>query len=904
MKTNKDLLRRVRQGCWSVALLSACMVNFTSCDKYDLDEQDPAGWGASIYNYLEESGNFNNTKRLIEDLGLKEVLAKTGSKTLFAANDEAFDRFYANNSWGVKNYDQLSLSQKKLLLNGSMIDNSYQVNDLSSVENRIEGMCMRRFSSQSIMDSVAVVDVNDLPNMQLGDDRYNPLWAMYSKRPNGKMYLMQDATKAPMLHFIEQQMVNNKITNADYDFLYNHQTHRQAGDASVNGVQITRQNIKCSNGFVHEMADVVMPLPNMAEVIRGHSELSEYDRLLERFSAPHYLGKDMTEQYNYQYHTNIDSLFQKRFFASKSQRKDGTYMNYYADVHGTNLVIPDVNEDNLLVFDPEWNSYFTGSTNGASEEERMKTDMAVMLVPSNTAMTNFWNAPSGPGKVLREQYGSLINVPNKVILKLLNNNMLVSFVNSVPSKFGNILNSNNDPMGITENDIEKVYLANNGAVYVTNKVFSPTEYVSVLYPSTVNQNMSIMEWAITKNEYSVYLNSLQAYYSIFIHTNRTLDYLDPLSVMKGSPQVYRFHYDAARHDDSGSLKPVYASIHPYEDGFIGDSIAVNENEDQLKLRLRDILDASIVVNEDIEDGNTFYRTMGYQPIKVKVNGGSTDTNPLITVMGGQQINEEANNPISVAQVYNQTKDKNGEGNGKCYVIDNSEPIMGTFKSVINILDEHDEFSEFAEFVKSCGILENIHEKKYYSMHDDGNISTFNTYHYTVYVPTNSAIQQWKRDNNIPDDLWNSQWDDENFKNANESSDDPNDKQYFAYKKMRTAVLEFVKYHIQDNALMIGSKPVAAKNYGTSLIKNDMFQKVQATLTKTGIDVVGIDKSQKETGAMRHVVKDNNLYNLIAREYYFEEEWNSDGAKSKMDCNKLFTTSSAVIHQIDGVLVNK
>lgn len=897
MKTNKELLRRMRLGICSAALLSACMAPLTSCSKYDLDETDPEGWGASIYNYLEEGGKFENTKRLIEDLGLKEVLAKTGSKTLFAADDDAFARFYANNTWGVKSYDDLSISQKKMLLYGSMINNSYQVNDLSSIENRVEGMCMRRLSSQTVLDSVARIKTTDLPNMRPEDWQHNSIWKMYANK--GEMVLMEDMTTPPMLHFIEQQMTNNKITNDDYNFLYNYTTDRKSGDASVNGVQITKQNIKCSNGFIHEMAEVIMPLPNMAEVIRQNSELSEYNRLLERFCAPHYVGKDMTEQYNYMYKTNVDSVYQKRFFAQKSAKTDNSYTLSSVKVGNQNIVFSE-SEDDLLVFDPEWNTYFTGSAT-SSEEERMKADMAVMLVPSNDAMEKFWNASSGPGKVLRGQYpGGLNTVPNKVISKLLNNNMLVSFVNSVPSKFNNILNSNNDPMGITKADVEKVYLANNGAIYVTNKVFSPTEYVSVLYPTTVNETMSIMDWAIRKNEYNVYLNSLQAYYSLFIHPNKSLDYVDPLSVMKGDPQIYRFHYVASRKNDSGDAAPVYASIHPYDMdlGIIGDSVDVNENESSLSLRLRDILDASIVVNEDVEDGNKYYRTMGYQEIMV-ANGGREGS---MTVKGGQQV--EADRGLVIDKIYDQTKVTNGEGNGKCYVIAGEEPIMGTFKSVINVLDEHSEFSEFANLVRSCGILENVHDKKYWSLSDDGNISTFNTYHYTVYVPTNDAIQMWKAENEVADSIWNSNWDDENFKSVDPKSQDPTYLEYLTIKDKRTFVLNFVKYHIQDNALFIGAKPQGAKNYGTSLIKNDMFQKVNATLTSSGISVYGVDKNGAATGTTRHVVTSGGLYNLMAREYLFEEEWNSDGAKSKMDCNKLFTNSTAVIHQIDGVLVNK
>ena len=52
-----------------------------------------------------------------------------------------------------------------------------------------------------------------------------------------------------MIHFLEKQLTLNKIINSDYDFLFNYETERKSGDASVNGVSIETQNIKCLNGY-------------------------------------------------------------------------------------------------------------------------------------------------------------------------------------------------------------------------------------------------------------------------------------------------------------------------------------------------------------------------------------------------------------------------------------------------------------------------------------------------------------------------------------------------------------------------------------------------------------------------------------------------------------------------------
>lgn len=844
-KINDLLLTKWRSLSVSIAL-SACLFSFTACDKYDLDETTPEGWGASIYSYLAEDGHYKNTVRLIEDLNLKEVLAKTGSKTMFVADDDAFERFYSNNSWGVKNYDQLSLAQKKMLLLGAMINNSYQINSLSSIEGPVKGQCMRRLSSQTIYDTVSVVKVKDLPNMTPEARTHNTTWAKFDGRDN--IVLMRDMTITPMIHFIEEQMADNKITNDDYNFLYNYTTERQAGDASVNGKKIVQQNIKCSNGFIHKVEDVMTPLQNMAEVIASKPNVSLYNSLLERFCAPFYVGDDAVKQYNYLFNQNVDSIFQKRFFSEKSQ--DGKVLK----VDDDNIVAK-----SLLKFDPEWNQYYSGlaipSANAALEK-----NMAVMMVPSNAALENYWNNEAG--KVLKDQYGSWDKVPNDVIVELINNNMLSSFVESVPSKFGSILNDANDPMGVDKADIDSVWLGCNGAVYLTNKVYSPTSFVSVLYPAIVNETMKVMRWAVEKNQYNVYLNSLNSRFSFFIPLNNAmLDYIDPASYGKAKTQLYRFHYDATK------TVPVWASVYEYDMDTreIGDSIREERDEFALKSKLRDILDNHIVIG-NVEDGNRFYKTKAGTEIEVEnVAQGAHG----MTVGGSLQLDGTYSGPLHVSYVYDQT----AMGNGKCYILD-KEPIMTTRKSVYDVLSEHEEFSEMRKLIEGSSLLETIHDEKHACT--STNLSCFNTYHYTIYVPTNETILNLQKEGKLPTWEQVDQWDEDAPQRLADS----------------LAIENFIKCHIQDNALFIGAQPQEEDGYETAYIgASGKFDRVFTTLTK---DDIIIKRSQTDTKPCK-VVKKAGLYNIMAREYQL------DGTDKK-ESNSVYTTSSAVIHLIDGSLM--
>jgi uncharacterized surface protein with fasciclin (FAS1) repeats len=870
MKTESKNWSRGRRLLMKVACcaLLGASGSLLSCSQYDLDERTPEGWGASIYSWLADQGNFTNTVRLIDDLGYHEVLAKTGSKTLFVADDAAFERFYQNNTWGVKSYRDLSTSQKKLLLFGSMMNNSMQLNSLPSVEGNPprEGEAMRRFASSSPYDSVTVLQPSQMP-----DNRY---WSRF-KEAGLPMVCMTDNTEKTLVQFIEKLLTNKRITNSDYDFLFNNTTKRQAGDASINGMQVANPNIKCSNGFIHQMAEVVMPLPNMAEVIKMKSNASAFNHLLERFCAPYpdlHPDRDasMTMQYNFLYpDRQVDTVYQKRFFALKSQ--GGTALNKS----------PDNGPVTMLKFDPEWNAYFTGDAQTGNTA--IQRDMAVMMVPSNAALDDYWQ--NGAGKILRDQYKTWDNVPDEVVSELINNNMLSSFVISVPSKFSNILNDANDPMGVDIADIDSVWLGCNGAVYLTNKVYSPTSFVSVLYPALTNESMKILYWAAQKCRYNVYLNSLNARYSLFIPDNNALlQYVDPCSYGKGKTQLFRFHWDPTKvaQPDRQADERVWASIWNYdpETGEVGDSLR-KASFDEIKDRLQDILDNHIVIG-DVEDGHDYYQTKGGTILRInRTDGGA------FTVEGSYQVDNGT--PLSISQVYDQTKD----GNGKAYVL-HSEPIMTTRKSVFDVLSEHEEFSMFRELLESSDLLENIHDNLYAS--PSNNLSPFNTYHYTVYVPTNESIKKLIDSGKLP--TW------ESVEIAKESGN------LTLATTDSLEIVSFLKYHIQDNSLVIGGG-TDDDVHETALIdaKTQRFYQVQTKLE--GNELTICDKatddwvaanptmrgSAEYNNRLARVLTSSGLYNLMAREY----QYNSTVPNS---ATQIQTTSSAVVHLIDKPLMFK
>lgn len=795
--------------------------------------------GSSIYDYLKEQGNYTYLLKIIDDPAINygEVLKKTGSKTLFVADDAAFEEFFKSNDWGVKSFADLTTAQKNLLLNSAMINNVYYIRMLSAVQSKwgstgdpVDGLCMRRTTALNVEDSVTWEKPGEMPTSEYWD-RY---------RAKGGMYLLKDNTSAPMVHFLQKFLDYNNISNDDISFIMG--STFATNDAVIDGIKVIEQNIKCKNGAIHKMEKVITPLKNMAEIIRTTPETSEFSKLLERFSAPYFA-----------YVKGNDSIYAKRYFAKR---------NINGDNSGKVYAPADTLVSGYLKFDPGWNQY-------TSESQTLAENMGAILVPSNEALNDYWN---NGGSELKERYGSWEKMPNDVLDNMINNLMINSFTGSVPSKFGEITNDAQDPMGVEKSDIIKSYIGCNGVVYVTNKLFPPTAYVAVSSPALINENMKIINWAIETLEFDAYLLSMDSYYSFIIPTDSALlRYYNPVSFGKAQPEVYEFYYDNAK-------KSVGAKVYGYDmaTGVIDYSKTVRTvatGSTDIQDKLEDILDYHIIIG-DIEDGNAYHQTKGNGTIKVSGKGVG------MSVYGGYQL--EHNTGAKVTQIYDKTK----EGNGKAYKIE-SEVLEGSQKSVYKTMEEMGStpdapFYEWFQLLK--GSPNNASDDPWIFYTDDDfasvdyNVYYFNTYHYTIYVPTNEAVKAaiaaglptWERIDTCTDQ---------------------------AMKDSLTQVLEYcLRYHIQDNSVYIGG---GAKNtsYETSApnAATERFFKIGVACT-AGNDgnITLTDGTTTKKKVLKEYKGNTNVYNIMTRDYFFD---NKDKEKS----TEIETSSFAVIHLIDGVL---
>ena len=1019
-----------------ILFVLATTFGISSCKPdFDLDKRFPEWLGTSIFETLNEGFEGDSGKvykftyfvRLIQDLDQEKILAKTGSKTLFVADDEAFDkRFFGPNcpfkkadGTPVSSYDELSVAQKTMILKGAMLNNVYQVAMLSSSEGPTIGDCMRRLTSSSIYDTVPVLLPKDMP-------KYSELWKTAKTREAG-IPIMQDGTVRPMVLFVNKFLTSRKMTDDDYDFLFNQGRYDKTGtkparnpaDASVNGVRIEFQNKKCFNGFIHVMADVIYLLPNMAEYLESSDKATIYSSIVDRFSAPFYPSEEHKNEIKRLLTEGIiksdalaaamlgtkDSVYTKMYLSKRSQgdKKNNKLPSglFTSDRKNT---LPD---DELLRFDPGWNGFFSQTSSTTATNVALQQNMSVMMVPTDATLKSWWL--TGAGKALREMYhdpdlwpGTNLTyeevardmsfIPRNVIVKLVNNNMLNSLTGSVPSKFGNVLNDANDPMfdrpDSAANTIESVVMCCNGAIYFTTTVYAPTAYRSVSYPALVNPKLKIIDAAIQDEvlSFSAYLNSMVATYSFFTplvkdtadaNLNGKLIWIDPVSFgakkykSAGNTQgqylkAMVFSYNAA----SANAFKVEAQLYNYNDTtnkLMSSVGSVITDADIIRDRLEDLLDYHIILDnvegdsdgQNVpwdENGYAYFKTKGRGMVRFKMGINPSTVDPLdeaaynnmlstLEVAGGWQI--ETGEKINVVDRIDLSRKSSSNGNGRTYIID--KPLGTSRMSVYDILSDSITYPEFKAFFKLMESATGSDNKPLFASTTNKHevsgrmaVTTFNTYHYTIYVPTNQAIQDLLDAGVIrkPADIAAISTKYSNILTALKAAHGPKADSIYkdtlmalsmrlrnaapgsvptakdsAFKlanytdSLKDQLKNFIKYHIQDNSVYCNSEfkagydeqgnTATVANYETAFMnKNQQFVKLEV---KGGADITVKDAN----GNVRHVVKGAStgvggkpLFNIMCREYEYDKTSVTDISSTQIE-----TSSYVVIHQIDGALSN-
>lgn len=484
------------------------MLGLSGCTD-DLLTGTPEWLGQSIYDEMAERGYTTSLSLInsspVADDNYREILSRTGSKTLFVCSDEAWQRFFdknkaldESNPWhtvtSVASFDEPGNEiLVRQLFKSMMIDNAIVLDLLGKEEGAESGdadACMRRANSVNYMDmtktllrenypaakkenKTGIMDKDWWEGLRSTTTQITLVPAALSGNNNSQstnnptnLYAASVSSgfdEPTMVHFSPSFSTAKEFDSEDIRILSGG-VATSLSQTVVNGVAVDpdESNITCQNGYIHQLAEVPYPVFNMVDKLSEEPNYSIFYKQLQRFSYPwHNVGRSNQEGYD---------VYTIRYFNSASN----CTFTYAQDGVTTS--------DALLNFDPAWNRYYQYQAGGGNNYHR---DCALILAPNNEVMTAFLQ--SEPAKALREKYcvdpdnATWDDFPDATVKSLMDECMRANFIGFQPSKVANLKNASNESIdGLATSSIKDCFVCGNGIVYGIDVVIVPPDYTNVL----------------------------------------------------------------------------------------------------------------------------------------------------------------------------------------------------------------------------------------------------------------------------------------------------------------------------------------------------------------------------------------------------------------------------------------
>lgn len=287
-------------------LLAGCV---DEPDKYER----PAWLKGKVYTQMLDIPELSTFCRCVELTEYDEVINVSGSYTVFAPSNEAFDAFFASNPM-YSSVEDIPLSELERIVKYHIVQDPWTKSQLQK------------------LDIFGWIDTMDLTNniprgfkretlLKDDDQNFGVSWVY------GRGTTISDSADADIIRkvatdsrkyvpiFYSEYFTINNIPTSDYQFYFD-RPFDGGGELYFAGGKIVSDEIFAENGFVYTIDRVISPLRNGYEIISDNSGAQSYSRfenLVNEFPSFSYNQQKTNAQEGVDLGLEVDSLFDLTF---------------------------------------------------------------------------------------------------------------------------------------------------------------------------------------------------------------------------------------------------------------------------------------------------------------------------------------------------------------------------------------------------------------------------------------------------------------------------------------------------------------------------------------------------------------------------------------------------------------
>jgi uncharacterized surface protein with fasciclin (FAS1) repeats len=338
-----------KQLLW-VALLLLFIVVGCNEDKFDPYAR-PDWLQGKVYTQMTSAGNedLSTFAYCVQKVKYDSIIDRTGSYTVFAPTNAAFEAFFASHP-SYKKVDDIPLAELEKIVKFHIVQNPWRrdqfrqldvygwIDTLSLYNNEPHGFkretVLRNSNRKYGVKNRNLVDVSIV-------DTTATTW-------HRRVYT--DSRKFAPIFFQEYFRIKD-LTFADYKFYFD-RDFEQPNDLYFGGAKVLDKDILAENGFIYRIDRVVEPMKNASEILastnKGHSYKKFFD-LVNYFAKFAYNETETFKQPGADLGLQVDSLFELAFpelvFGITNEKthdpqQQGTFPAYYSVSYQHGLVAP------------------------------------------------------------------------------------------------------------------------------------------------------------------------------------------------------------------------------------------------------------------------------------------------------------------------------------------------------------------------------------------------------------------------------------------------------------------------------------------------------------------------------------------------------------------------------------
>jgi hypothetical protein len=474
-----------------LTLTALCLLVFFGCRK-ELDEKyiRPDWLAGKLYTQIKTIPELSTFAELLHVSGYDTIIDVSGSYTVFAPSNDAFKKYFQENS-KYKSVTDIPKAEVNRLVKYHLVQNPWSKKQLRSLDydGWIDTLSLTRNLPKGYKRETLLLGKNQ---------KFGVAWSKY-RRQNSPLKrtniidstqtswtrrVFTDSRKFSPIFYKEYFDIYDLAAVTDYAFYFG-RSFENMTDLYYANARIVGNEVFAENGFVYVVDRVVEPLQNGVEILTDKTKpnsYSSYFNLVNLFSQMEYNETATNKQPGADQGFKVDSLF--------------------------NLTYPQ------LVFDI--NSEKTKPPRGVflSGSVTIRYHHGI-VAPTNEALNQLVAQYLSGGN----NWGSLDAAPENIKRIIANSSLSINPVYLTDVQKG-FLNGEADIIKIDESSIVQKQYGSNCTFIGVNKPIIPRAFSSVTGPVYTRKNFSKVMFAIEKCGLLSALKRKDANYSFFVESDQ------------------------------------------------------------------------------------------------------------------------------------------------------------------------------------------------------------------------------------------------------------------------------------------------------------------------------------------------------------------------------------------------